>query len=121
VIAGASALEFGTVREPDGVRERSFLVGVADVRAVEFGGGCGIFFLLKKLREFFGRSGDVQYPRHPNTTAVVRRAREIIADPARWTPALDAVGAEGIETHARHAKAVRFSGVGALDRAHGAH
>jgi hypothetical protein len=30
---------------------------------------------------------------------------------------LDAVDAEGIETHARHAKAVRFSGVIALRRA----
>ena len=58
-----------------------------------------------------------KYPRHPKTAAVIRRAREIIADPARSTPALDAVDAEGIETHARHGRAVRFSGVGTLDRA----
>ena len=58
-----------------------------------------------------------KYPQHPKTMAVVRRAREIIADPARWTPALRAVDASGLEVNGRHAKAVRFSGVGALDRA----
>src|SRR5262249_22313422 len=58
-----------------------------------------------------------EYPRHPKTRAVIVRAREIIGDPDRWTPVSAAVDGEGNERHARQAKAVRFSGAGALRRA----
>src|SRR5262249_1213023 len=58
-----------------------------------------------------------EFARHPKMVAVIRRAREIIVDPARWTPAWESVDAEGNNVHGRHAKAVRFSGVGAVDRA----
>jgi len=58
-----------------------------------------------------------EYPRHPKTRAVIVRAREIISDPDRWTPASQAVDADGNWVRARQAKAVRFSGAGALRRA----
>ena len=56
-------------------------------------------------------------PPHPTTIQIIRRAREFITDPTHWLQGAHALDAEGIERHAWHSKAIRFSADAAIWRA----
>lgn len=51
------------------------------------------------------------------TLEVLREARELIADPERWTRGAGARDANGSSVHPRAEEAVRWCAIGAIDRA----